>query len=127
MARKRTCAVCDGDHFRRVTVTLLSGKARDTGFVYCCNCLLVFYRAPERKVSPTPILHVELLRSLSAAVVNDAMQKLPDPNTTETETVSIQHYVDYHGKVTLEFEHATAGAEGCTWRYWRAKTASKAK
>jgi hypothetical protein len=33
MARKRTCAVCDGDHFKRVIVTLPSGRDRDTDFV----------------------------------------------------------------------------------------------
>jgi hypothetical protein len=54
------------------------------------------------------------------------MRKLPDPNAVESETVTVEHWVSYHGKVYLEFERALAGADGATWRYWRAKSAIKA-
>lgn len=124
MARKRTCSVCDGDHFKQVTVTLPSGKVRDTDFVYCCRCLLMFFRKPERDVSPPPILSIDLLRTLSAVAVSDAMRKLPDPNSAKSETVTIEHAVSYHGRVRIEFERATA--DDANVRYWRAKSASKA-
>lgn len=126
MARKRTCTACDGDYFKRVTVTLPSGKVRDTDFVYCCRCLVVFYTKPDREVQRPPNLPVDLLQAMSAAAIYEAMQKLPDPNSTDSDAVSIQHYVSYHGTVRFEFERATAGTEGATWRYWRAKAATKA-
>jgi hypothetical protein len=125
MARKRTCAVCDGDHFRQVTVTLPSGKTRDTDFVYCCRCLLMFYRKLERELDAPPILSIGLLRTLSAAVISDAMRKLPDPNKCDTDSVSSEHWVDYHGKVKIEFERTTGESNGHTWNFWVAKTASK--
>ena len=86
----------------------------------------MFYRAPERRVSPPPILHVELLRTLSASVINDAMQKLPDPNTTESDKVSVEYYADYHGKVNLEtIEGHSRGPAGPPGRYRRAKAATR--
>lgn len=108
MVRKRTYSVCDGDHFKQVTVTLPSGRVRDTDFVYCCRCLLMFFRKPEQTAVPPPILSIDLLRTLGAVAINDAMRKLPHPNAAESETVTTEHYVSYHGKVKREFERATA-------------------
>ena len=85
----------------------------------------MFYRQPERRVSPPPILAIELLRTLSASVISDAMRKLPDPNQADSDSASVEHWVDYHGKVKIEFERTTGESNGHTWRFWAAKTARK--
>ncbi len=72
----------------------------------------MFYRKPEREAQPPPILSIDLLRTMSAGAINDAMRKLPDPNNTESESVSVEYVASYHGKVRIEFERATAGTEG---------------
>ena len=48
MARQRYCPVCEGDHFKKVVITLPSGRARETEFNYCCRCLLVFFQDRPR-------------------------------------------------------------------------------
>ena len=87
----------------------------------------MFYRELRQQswMKPPPILSIELLRTMSAAVINEAMRKLPDPNKTEQNTVSIERYVDYHGKVKIEFELAISESGGNSWRFWTAKSASK--
>lgn len=104
MPRKIVCRICDSERFRKVVVTLPSGKERVTDFDYCMACRTVFFRPEQRdRVGQYQTLsnfkgHVPV--NMIAAMVST----FPDANTTELTEKSVHYGHDTFGRLVLKFQ-----------------------
>ena len=108
--RQKICPACNGTHFKRVIVTLPSGRDRDTVFVYCCRCLLVFFR-PEDKSDN--IIKPNYARYVPADLVDTIKRALPDPTQPTTSDSLTEHYLHPElGRMALVFKRLQKAGGG---------------
>ena len=133
MARTKHCPVCAGDHFRKVCVTLPSGKMRETDLVYCCRCELTFYRPSEKearvkhssKPDTSAPADVPFLARVPAADVSVAMAKLPDCNNAKDDVCLVTVDTVSHGPVRFTFERKTAKHHRHRHHFWNPSHAER--
>ena len=134
MARTKYCPVCAGDHFRKICVTLPSGKTRDTDLVYCCRCELTFYRPPEKAQQPKPAVKADTSKSaaripflacIPAADISLAMAKLPDCASAKDDVCCVTVNTASLSPVQMTFERKTAKHHRHRFQFWNPSHAEK--
>jgi hypothetical protein len=123
MARKIVCPVCDGERFRKVVVTLPSGKDRVTDFEACLRCATVFYRPEPRQERIER--NIRNYTSFVAAEVSSTIAKsFPDANMATVEMQSAYYKHPTFGCLVLTYkrkEIVGTNETGMQWHLVEAK------
>jgi len=127
MTRKIVCRVCDSERFRKVVVTLSSGKNRVTDFVYCLRCTAMFFRPDNPPVSPAPIVESNVSNFTHHIPVNMTaalISTFPDPNVAKIDSKAVHYSHETFGHLLLMFKVVEAkhlGGDNKMWQLVKAK------